>query len=44
MSVITVEVATNTRSTDLRGTAATARAAELASYRDVIQDIFLGPP
>lgn len=44
MSVITVEVATNTRSSDLRGTAATARAAELASYRDVIQDIFLGPP
>jgi len=44
MSIITVEVATNTRSTDLRGTAATARAAELASYRDVIQDIFLGPP
>ena len=44
MSVITVEVATNTRSTDLRGAAATARGAELASYRDVIQDIFLGRP
>lgn len=44
MSVITVEVATNARSTDLRGAAATARGAELASYRDVIQDIFLGRP
>lgn len=44
MSVITVEVATNTRSTDLGGAAATARRAELASYRDVVQDIFLGPP
>jgi hypothetical protein len=44
MSVITVEVATNTRSTDLRGAAATARSAELASYRDVIQEIFLGRP
>ncbi|MEZ2295995.1 DUF4157 domain-containing protein [Variovorax sp. RCC_210] len=44
MSVITVEVATNTRSTDLRGAAATARSAELASYRDVIREIFLGRP
>jgi hypothetical protein len=44
MTVITVEVATNTPSTDLKGPAEASRRAELASYRDVIQNIFLGPP
>lgn len=44
MTVLTVEVATNTRSTDFSGAAEARRRAELASYRDVIQDIFLGPP
>jgi len=44
MSVMTVEVATNVRSTDLSGSAAARRRLELGSYRDVIQTIFLGPP
>jgi hypothetical protein len=44
MTVLTVEVATNTRSTDFSGSAAAARRVELAAYRDVIQTIFLGPP
>src|SRR4029453_5301706 len=44
MTVLTIEVATNDRSTDLAGVAAANRRAELASYRDVIQNIFLGPP
>ena len=44
MTVLTIEVATNIRSTDLAGVSAANRRAELASYRDVIQNIFLGPP
>ncbi len=44
MSVITVEVATNVRSTDLSGSAAARRRLELGAYRDVLQTIFLGPP
>ena len=44
MTVITVEVATNTRSTDFSGSAAARRRLELAAYHDVIQTIFLGPP
>ncbi len=44
MSVFTIEVATNQRSTDLSGARQVARRAELAAYRDVIQGIFLGPP
>lgn len=44
MTVITIETDTNARSTDLRGQAATNRALELAGYRDVIQQLFLGPP
>jgi hypothetical protein len=44
MTVITVEVAVNERSSDFAGKQKTAREAELASYRDVIQSIFLGPP
>jgi len=44
MTVLTVEVATNSRSTDFSGGAAARRRLELAAYRDVIQTIFLGPP
>ncbi len=44
MTVITVEVATNRRSTDFSGAAAATRRLELAAYGEVIQTIFLGPP
>jgi hypothetical protein len=44
ISVITVEVPENYRSTDRTGTAAAARRLELTAIRDVIRDIFLGGP
>jgi hypothetical protein len=44
MSVITVEVPTNVRSSDLRGNAREERRQELLAFRDVIRDIFMGPP
>lgn len=44
ISVITVEVPENHRSTDRTGRAAEARRLELLAFRDVIRDIFLGPP
>jgi hypothetical protein len=45
MTVITVEVATNSRSTDFKKPADQAvRKVELEAYRDVVQSIFLGPP
>jgi len=45
MTIITVEVATNSRSTDFKKPAdQAARKVELEAYRDVVQSIFLGPP
>jgi hypothetical protein len=45
MTLITVEVAENKRSTDFKKEADQAkRKTELAAYRDVIQEMFLGPP